>query len=850
MPPVAAFFASAFASVSAAVVALKATALGAFALQLGTSLLLSAVAARLAPKPKLTDRTTSIRVPVGAREMVYGTVRKGGTIVFLHTTGSKKEFLHIVIVLAAHRVQQIGAVYFDGVMAVNASGTPQGRWGGIGLSTRISQIEKALGTQTGNPFPQLAAAAPTKWTSAHRLLGCAAISMRLHYNQDAFPNGIPNISVDVVGKNNILDPRTGLRGYTNNAALCLADYMSDAAYGVGATIGAETGVDSLSLIEAANICDEAVPLAGGGTEPRYTANGILSLSVPPREAIESMLTAMAGHVAYRGSQWYILAGAYRPPATTFGPGDFDEKGVTVSTRMSMRENFNGVRGQFVSPENDWQPDDFPAYRSAVYVAEDGGEERWKDINLPFTTSSATAQRLAKIELEKTRRQLTVSFSGKLQLYRATAGDTVNFSFPAWGIENKPFDVRSVQFSGDGSDGARLEVVLRETSPLVYDWSATEQQIYAAAPRTDLPSAFDIEPPGTPVIVEESYITRDGTGVKARAIITWEEAATAFVSSYRVRARRLADLDGNPVPDQTIELPNTQNTRQELQDVQPGLWRFEVRSVSPLGVLSAWALREQSILGLTAPPVQLQGLGLQSTGGLAVLTWQQSTDLDVRIGGRIVIRHSPSEDPSWPNSTSLAEVPGSDGIAVVALKPGTYLVRARDNSGNYGPIASIVTDGETALSFTNTGVLQEDPTFPGTKTNAEVDGTSLRLTDVSLPGLYEFGTFLDFGSARLLRLRSLVRVAALSLAGTIDERLELIDTWADFDDTDGAETDVVVEFRATLDNPAFSPVWTDWRRVDSAEIQARAVQARARLISESPDFNVLVTQLRLIADEVA
>jgi hypothetical protein len=844
MPPVVAVFSTAFAATSAALTAIKATAFGAFALQLGTSVLLSAVAAKLAPKPKAQARTVSLRVPVSPREMVYGTVRKGGVFVFMHSTGSKKEYLHIVLVVAGHQVQSIGAVYFDGVQAVNAGGAALGRWSG-----RVSQVEKALGTQAGNPFPTLSASTGI-WTNAHRLMGCAAIAMRLEYNADAFPNGIPNISVDVVGKNNVLDPRTGVRGYSANAALCVADYMAEPAFGLGAAIGAETGIDSPALIEAANICDEAAALAGGGTEPRYTCNGVISLATTPRDVVQSMLTAMAGQVVYRGSKWYVLAGAYRPPVETFGPGDFDERGVSISTRQSMRENFNGVRGQFVSPENDWQPDDFPAYRSAAYVAEDGGEERWKDISLPFTTSGSTAQRLAKIELERQRRQMTVSFAGKLQLYRATAGDTVNFTFPSWGMTEKPFEVASVQFSGDGADGARLEVVLRETSPLVYSWESTEEQIYAAAPRTDLPSAFDIEAPGTPVVAEEIYITRDGAGVKARAIVTWAEADSAFVASYQLRARRLQKLDGTPVADAPVEISGTLATRQELQDVQPGLWRFEVRSVSPLGVVSAWAQREQSILGLTAPPAQLQGLNLQSAGGLAVLTWQQSADLDVRIGGRIVIRHSPSATPEWSNSTSMVEVPGSDGLAVTALKPGTYLVRARDNSGNYGPVALVSTDGATAIGFANIDTLQADPTFGGTKTNVEVDSGALKLTDVSLPGLYEFALGLDFGAVKLARLRSVVDVTGLNLAATIDARTELIDDWFDFDDTDGAEVDVVMEFRTTPDDPAGTPDWSDWRRLDSAEVSARGVQARAHLISESPDFNVLVTQLRLIADEVA
>ena len=35
-----------------------------------------------------------------------------------------------MIVLAAHRVQSIGAVYFDGELAIRADGTPLGRWAG------------------------------------------------------------------------------------------------------------------------------------------------------------------------------------------------------------------------------------------------------------------------------------------------------------------------------------------------------------------------------------------------------------------------------------------------------------------------------------------------------------------------------------------------------------------------------------------------------------------------------------------------------------------------------------------------------------------------------------------------
>ncbi|MFD2101870.1 phage tail protein [Tabrizicola soli] len=284
---------------------------------------------------------------------------------------------------------------------------------------------------------------PAKWTAAHRLAG-AALYLRLTYDPDAFPGGIPNITVDIEGKDDVLDPRSGTRGYSENPALCLADYLAHPAYGLGAGIGAADGVERASLIEAANICDEIVHLASGGVERRYSCNGVVSLAETPKTIIEGLLSAMAGRVAVQGGSWRIHAGAYRLPEVTLGADDVRAGGLVLATRVSQSENFNAVRGQFVSPENDWQPDDFPAYASEAYLAEDGGERKWRDISLPFTISAATAQRLAKIELERARRQMTVKLAGKLAAWRAGVGETVMLSYARWGFAAKPFEVQGAR----------------------------------------------------------------------------------------------------------------------------------------------------------------------------------------------------------------------------------------------------------------------------------------------------------------------------------------------------------------------------------------------------------------------
>jgi hypothetical protein len=827
---------------------LAAGGIGAALVRLGGTLLLSYASQALMPKPKasLQARTVTVREPVVPRDMVYGRARKGGVIVFVHASGAKDQFLHLVIVLAAHRVKSIGAIWFEGVMAVTAGGIVQGRWAG-----KIT-VEKRLGADDQTAFASLIANVPDKWTAAHRLAGCAALYLRLTYDPDAFPGGIPNITVDLEGKDDILDPRTGSRTYSENPALCLADYIAEPDFGLGAGLGAADGIDAESVIEAANICDELVPLATGGPQRRYACNGTVSLSESPKTIIEGLLSSMAGRCAVQGGTWRLHAGAYRLPEVTLTADDVRAGGLVLATRISQSENFNGVRGQFVSPENDWQPDDFPAYASDVYLAEDGGVRKWRDLSLPFTISAAMAQRLAKIELERARRQMTVKVAGKLAAWRAGVGETVMLSYARWGFAAKPFEVQGVSLDLTASgDGALLlpELILRETSPLVYDWTASEAAIYAAAPRTSLPGPGGVPAPGTPQLAEEMYETRSGTGVRTLIRASWTEAPSDFVREYQIRARRVLDMGGMVTGDDWITLGRTDQLFWEIRDVKPGRWEVAVKSLSVIGVSSPYVNALIEILGLTAPPAALDSLTIQTAGGLAILKWLPSSDLDVRIGGRIVIRHSGALTATWATSTSMDEVAGSDAVALVPLKPGTYILRARDNSGNLGPVASVVTKGAQVLPFAPVLSLAADPGWIGTLTNVQVDGAALKLTNLAAEGVFTFPAGMDFGALKRVRLRSVIDVAALSIGALFDARVQSIDSWLDVDDTDGAEIDVIVEARSTDDNPAVAPIWSVWSRLDSSEDEVRAVQLRARLISSSPDYNVLVSKLRIHAEEV-
>ena len=277
-----AFVAPVIGAIGGAIGAIGSTTLGAFALRMTGSLLLSGFASKLArkdvAKSTMQGRTVSMRSPAASRRFIYGRARAGGTITYMESrAGAGKEdgTIDLVIVLTTRQVQKIGAVYFDGEVAIDAAGAPQGRYAGF------ATVQKQYGTETSSPFSTLISASGGKWTANHRMQGCAAIHISLIFSPDVYPSNIPNISVEIEGRNDIFDPRTGTTGYSENPALCLANYMADTRFGLGAGIGAADGIETAALIAAANICDETVAKVGGGSEPRYACNGILDTQFSP-----------------------------------------------------------------------------------------------------------------------------------------------------------------------------------------------------------------------------------------------------------------------------------------------------------------------------------------------------------------------------------------------------------------------------------------------------------------------------------------------------------------------------------------------------------------------------------------
>jgi hypothetical protein len=362
------------------------------------------------------------------------------------------------------------------------------------------------------------------WTANCSAQGKTLFHVRLHFSDQYFKGGLPQISVLMRGKNTILDPRTSpqTQAYTENAALCIADFLATAknSGGYGAAYG--TQIPYADLIAAANVCDEQVPLALSTvsppiTQPAYSCNGSFEVAQRPGELgtiLQNLLTSCAARLTDYGGQFRIWPGAWRGYSFAIGSdpgggviplGDFKTLAagpIKWRPTVSRRDLYNAVKGTYRSRANKWMSTDFPPYaqdelhgyvhspaipEQDANLAADGGDRRYLDIQLPFTIESAMAQRIAKIELLRRRNWGTGTLIFNMRAYRITPMDNllVTLEYLLWGTNSpstpKQLEVLDARFhieegakeEGEGP-ALLMEIDVQETDSSDFDWNTSEE----------------------------------------------------------------------------------------------------------------------------------------------------------------------------------------------------------------------------------------------------------------------------------------------------------------------------------------------------------------------------------------
>jgi hypothetical protein len=792
----------------------------------------------LTPKPSLgsTSRGYSIAGESGAaldHQIIYGEVRVGGVRVYDASTGTNNEFLHRIMAFAGHEVDSYQEIYLNDevvTLDVNGNVTSPSRYNGF------VRIKHYFGTATQNADDDLiretSALTEGRWTSTHRLQGIAYLYVRFKYSADAFPNGVPTISATIRGKK-VFDPRTSTTAWSDSPALCLRDYIASD-YGLAQP---SSSIEDTLVGEAADWCDDTVD-----SQKRYTCNGNFVTSFEPNQVISDLLTSMGGLLWYSQGKWRMKAARYTTPTITLDENDL-RSGISLSTRHSRRSNFNTVKGKFKGAESDWQEADYPVVSDPAFVTADNNLINTLDFSLPFTTSSKTAQRVANIALRRNREQLTFSASFGLKAFQVDVGDFVYINNTRFGWSNKAFEVTNWTFGLTEGLDLQVQMTLREISSAVF---TDESASVFENNNTTLPSPFLVPAIGIDLDSEVRIINEHLTNV----IYVDVTSSTPFaVERVEVQFKKSSDTDWSVVGVGDLG-------RFEILDVFDDFYDIRARAYSFLGVKGDWATRTNFVVaGLAFPPSDVTGLSAQLNGATVNLNWNPVPDLDLSF---YRIRHSVDETGAdWAGAVTYVEkVPRPGASVAVPAKPGTYMIRAYDKTGNISENFTSVTVPAAALeTFATTLTDTEDPTFPGAKDGCSVVGSNLEITTVSgtapFTATYEFSGYIDTGSVRRFRSRVDVDITRVDRsAGLWNDLPGLFDTLPGlFDDFTGGsqidDTNVVVYIATTQDNPAGTAIWSDWQELKVGDFYARAAMYKIELSSRSVNITPSITSLDAI-----
>ena len=525
-----------------------ALASSAFILGLATTVVLGAAMRALMPKfssgANRGYQTTAIGTALD-HQVIYGKMRVAGARIYDEATGVNNKYLHRIIAVAGHEVQAFDEIYInDELVTLDVDGnvtSPEKYNDKVRIKLHLGESDQTADTFLVDESEH--------WTTQHTLSGIAYMYIRLKFDADAFPNGIPEFTTVVSGKK-VYDPRTSTTVWSDNPALCLRDYLTSS-YG----IAEETAnIDDTLVIAAANVSDQlvgspAIKIYAGGVykiktvgdtdftlvgaannnvgtvftatdvavgtgvveTERYTCNGAFTTSATPYDMINAILTSMDGSLWYAQGKWRMKPAYWTAPVLDLNEDDL-RSSISVSTRHSRRDNFNTVKGTFRGLESNWQTTDYPQVSNTAFVTADNGQESVADIDLPFTDNSVEARRIALISLERNRQQLTVNASFGLKTLQVQVGDNVRLTNSRFGWDNKEFEVVAWNFGlTDGLD-LQTQMTLRETAESVYD--EIEDGVVYERDNTTLLSPFEVPTVGIALeTVTQSFVEKVSNNLK-------------------------------------------------------------------------------------------------------------------------------------------------------------------------------------------------------------------------------------------------------------------------------------------------------------------------------------------------
>lgn len=721
----------------------------------------------------------------------------------------------------------------------------------------------------------------------------------------------------------------GAAAFTNDPAWLLYALLTDTRWGAGIP---ESSLDVFDFYNVSQYCNALVPDGKGGQEPRFSCNMVINTRKEVYSVIQELTSLFRG-IAYYGAGSLVLNqdkptdSRYQIGQSNVVDGNFIYSGTSLKTRHTCAtvayqsyEDLGEVKFEYVELAD--QVTKYGVINKDVRALgcySQGQAHRlgkWlllTEANLTQTVSFAISidsgivlrpgvvidiadpvkagtRRSGRIS-SATTTQITIDSTTDLSVNLGNS-PTISVMMPTGLVETRDIstiasdvitvgsafseapnvqsvyliqttDVQSNQFRvisvAEGEDGT-YGVTAIEYNESIY--AAVEQNL--SLTQRDI-SNLSATPDPVTAIKGSEYLYQRGQGVFVGFDVSFippKLRTNQFQISYRIDNDNFQQIDTN-------------SPSASLLALRPGTLEVRVQAFNFLGKGSQISTATFNILGKTALPGNVQNLSIEAvSANTARLKWDQTVDLDVKVGGKVHIRHSSLTDgtATFSNSVDLiTAIAGSSTDVAVPLLEGEYIVKFADDGGRFSPDdTSVIVDLPDALGKLLVKNHREDQQTPlpfqGTHVDTfysdqydalTLDGSDLidSVADVDLIPIMDFlgdieplGTYtlldtIDMGLAldAVEFSRRFVTRGFLP-SDTVDGRTALIDTWTDVDGAAVNNVNAELYIRSTNDDPSGSPTYGAWAPFNSGTFKGRGFQFKTELTSSKVDENILVDEL--------
>ena len=527
---------------------------------LGVSALISAATAPQRQTTSTPQAQAIINQSAGQRIRGYGRAKLGGIRAFFDSSAGS---LYQIVMAHHGKIDAFEQLYIGDIAVA--------RDGGSNVTTAPFAGHAVIVLHDGSD-DQLADSDmlvnwPGIWTSEHRLRGIAYwlvvfLSPRAEDYQAVFPDGYNTPVTCVCRLSQVFDPREPTHDpddedtweWSDNASLCILDYLTHP----DGYNRSRDDIDLASFEAFADVCDDAIPLAVGGTEPRYRISGVYGLTDDPQDVLAKMRAACdaefyqtpEGKIAIRGGVW---------DAPTVTIRDSDILGHSMEQGNNRFAAFNELKILYTSPNHDYQTMEATSWENLADQADRGVLS--SSLTLDMVPSPYQARRLAKIHIAKSNPEWKGTVVANLSALDALGERTVRLVLPELGIDDAFF----VAGFSIRPDLTGVEISVMSINEASYSWTTAEEGTSPPIPEDTRPDLTFPVPENLTLSELDEVITAEvddpdrpdldlHAQIRAGAGSLWQEMETdeltasygpvapAETTTYQVRARWRGPLE--------------------------------------------------------------------------------------------------------------------------------------------------------------------------------------------------------------------------------------------------------------------------------------------------------------------